>query len=202
MARIRSVKPEIWLSPQVMSLSRGARLLFIGLITQADDEGRGSADPRRLKAAIFGGDDDVTVITVAEWVAEIGVQRLAMLYDGNGHGPLYQLTGWHNHQAIDRPRKSNYPRPPDSAFQEVKTSNAHRAPVEDTSNTRRGSEGSEGRKDLKTRAPAVINAPVDNGDNSARRARAPDQLKKSNDRERNQARTRALVKALSAGAKI
>ncbi|MEN9419175.1 MAG: hypothetical protein RI988_2795, partial [Pseudomonadota bacterium] len=36
MARIRTVKPEVWMSPQVMNLSAHARLLFIGLITQAD----------------------------------------------------------------------------------------------------------------------------------------------------------------------
>jgi hypothetical protein len=53
MARIRTLKPTVWLSPQIMNLSHGARLLFIGLITQADDEGRGIADIRRSRPSIF-----------------------------------------------------------------------------------------------------------------------------------------------------
>src|SRR5579862_7498417 len=118
LARIRSIKPEIWLSPQVMNLSHGARLLFIGLITQADDEGRGSADPRRLKAAIFGGDDAVTTTTVAEWLAQISGQGLATFYDGNGHGSLYSLPTFRDHQYVSHPKNSGYPAPP----QQVNTS--------------------------------------------------------------------------------
>ena len=155
MARIRTIKPEIWLSPQVMNLAHGARLLFIGLITQADDDGRGSAEARRLKAAIFGG-DDVAVATVAEWLGEIASQGLAILYEGGPHGPLYELISWRSHQAIDRPRKSNYPAPDQAngglaarVFAEASPRD-RRAIVEDASRAREGSdlkEGSLGRKE-------------------------------------------------------
>jgi hypothetical protein len=110
MARIRSLKPEIWLSPQVMNLSHSARLLFIGLITQADDDGRGSADVRRLKAAIFGG-DDFTCAQVGQWLVEVAAQGLAIIYDGDAHGMLYQLPTWNTHQCVNRPTPSHYPRP-------------------------------------------------------------------------------------------
>lgn len=110
MARIRTIKPEIWMSPQVMNLSHGARLLFLGLITQADDEGIGIADPRKLKAAIFGG-DDITSADVRRMLDEISAQRLAVLYEDASHGNLYQLPSWKSHQSIDRPRKSVYPSP-------------------------------------------------------------------------------------------
>lgn len=110
MARIRSVKPEIWLSPQVMNLSHSARLMFVGLITQADDDGRGLADVRRLKAAIFPG-DDITTQQVSAWLTECKDQALAALYDAAPHGSLYQLTGWH-HQKIKKPLPSQYPPPP------------------------------------------------------------------------------------------
>jgi hypothetical protein len=144
MARIRTIKPEMWMSPQVMNLTSCARLLFIGLITQADDEGRGSADPRRLKAAIFGG-DDCTSANVREWLVEIVTQRLATLYDGGEHGELYELPTWRDHQSIDRPRRSRYP----------SSSNTRRTIDERSPKAREGSEGSEGSKgSLRERAPA------------------------------------------------
>ncbi len=114
MARIRSLKPEIWMSPQVMNLSHGARLLFIGLITQADDEGRGSADVRKLKASIFGG-DDVTSVDVQGWLSECSVNGLAILYHAENHGDLYALPSWGSHQSINRATKSRYPSPQNPA---------------------------------------------------------------------------------------
>lgn len=111
MARIRSIKPEMWLSPQVMNLSFGARLLFVGLITQSDDQGRGVADARRLKAAVFPG-DDVTSAQVGEWLDAIAAEGLAILYEADGHGRLYWLPTWHLHQSINKPKPSNYPAPP------------------------------------------------------------------------------------------
>lgn len=209
MARIRSIKPEIWLSPQVMNLAHGARLLFIGLITQADDEGRGTADPRRLKAAIFGGDDDVTTLMISGWLDAIGTERLATFYDGNGHGALYELTSWRNHQSIDRPRKSNYPAPPAGRNSGTvvyplgeSSASVQRSLDESSTTTREGSEGSEGRKDLRTRARAVDHDPVDN---SGTRALAPERLKKQPDRkseiERNREAARAIARNLAAAAK-
>ena len=102
MARIRSIKPEIWMSPQVMNLSMEARLLWIGLITQADDEGRGTADPRRVKAAIFGG-DDVSSTDVRRMLDELAKQRLIVLYSDENHGDLFAIPSWKHHQKIDRP---------------------------------------------------------------------------------------------------
>lgn len=103
------------MSPQVMDLSHGSRLLFIGLITQADDLGRGSADIRKLKAAIFGG-DNVTTDDVRKWLDEIADQSLATLYFADEHGYLYALPSWKRHQSIDRPRDSGYPAPTDSSI--------------------------------------------------------------------------------------
>ena len=120
MARIRSIKPELWLSPQVMNLSHSARLMFIGLITQADDDGRGLADVRRLKAAIFPG-DDITSKQVSDWLSECKDQALVVLYDTAQHGSLYQLTGWH-HQKIKKPTPSAYPPPTGFVPKEFPTS--------------------------------------------------------------------------------
>jgi hypothetical protein len=149
MARIRTLKPEMWMSPQVMNLSVHARLLFIGLITQADDEGRGIADARRLKAAVFAG-DDILSGHVDEWLAEVVKQGLAVVYDGGEHGRIYQLPTWRAHQSIDKPKPSRYP-------QLKKQSPNGSGRVDDASPTsREGSEGSEGSKgsDARARDPA------------------------------------------------
>lgn len=139
MARIRSVKPEIWMSPQVMNLSHSARLLFIGLITQADDEGRGSADVRRLKAAIFGG-DDVTSVHVHEWLTECSQQGLVILYRSETHGDLYSLPSWNRHQKVNRPSKSAYPPPPE----DTESPSTHGTLTEHSVNAHWGSIGSDG----------------------------------------------------------
>lgn len=155
MARIRTLKPEIWMSPQVMNLPKDSRLLFIGLITQADDEGRGTADARRVKAAIFGGDDD-TSSNVRRMLDEIAAQGLIVIYHDEKHGDLYALRSWKHHQKIDKPKPSGYPAPPIPL------------PVVDTSSTsRRGSEGSSGGRDRIVPEGSSREAePVDNGDNS------------------------------------
>lgn len=132
------------MSPQVMNLSRDARLLFIGLITQADDEGRGTADPRRIKASIFGG-DDVTANEVAKWLRELVSQRLVVEYSSNEHGLLYELPTWRAHQKIDRPKPSTYPAPTSKSTSDLRlvdddSSSARRSIAQPA----RGSEGSEG----------------------------------------------------------
>lgn len=53
MARIRSIKPEFFLDDELAALNPLYRLLFIGLWTQADREGRLDDRPRKLKAAIL-----------------------------------------------------------------------------------------------------------------------------------------------------
>lgn len=159
MPRIRTLKPELWLSPQVMNLSHGARLLFLGLITQADDEGRGCADPRRLKAAIFGG-DDCDASAVRAWIDEIVAQRLAITYDGGDHGDLYELPTWSEHQSIDRPKSSRYP---------PSTKN-RRSVVESSPKDREGSEGSERIKDRKDQGSSRARARDDDSPGQAPKA--------------------------------
>lgn len=57
MARIRTIKPEFFKNEQVAELSPMNRLLFIGLWTQADREGKMEDRPKRLKVEIFPYDD-------------------------------------------------------------------------------------------------------------------------------------------------
>ena len=158
MARIRTVKPELWMSPQVMNLAHSARLMFVGLITQADDQGRGLADLRRLKAAIFPG-DDITSINVGEWLKQCAAEELVILYSATPHGDLYQLPSWHSHQSIQKPSPSNYPPPTGYLLDKYRNSTVELP--EDYSGKGEERNGKEQGTEGKGEAPAVAGLDVD-----------------------------------------
>lgn len=111
MARIRTLKPEIWATPSVGTLTRDARLLFVGLITQADDEGRMLAVPRQVAGNCYPFDEDVTGEQITGWLAEIEVAGLIRTYESGG-GRYLELSGWSRHQKISKPTPSRLPHPP------------------------------------------------------------------------------------------
>lgn len=57
MARIRSVKPDLWNDPAFVACSPLARLLFIGSWNQADDFGVLKDDPERLRLQVLPADE-------------------------------------------------------------------------------------------------------------------------------------------------
>ena len=57
MARIRTIKPEFFKNEQLADLPMTARLLFIGLWTLSDKEGRLDDRPKRIKAELFPYDN-------------------------------------------------------------------------------------------------------------------------------------------------
>jgi hypothetical protein len=104
MSRIRTIKPEFWISEQVMSCSHSARLLFIGLWNFCDDGGVHPANLRKLKAEVFPG-DDVTLSDVDGWMKELIEQRLVAEFAAPYHNEpctFWFVTGW-KHQRIDKP---------------------------------------------------------------------------------------------------
>ena len=104
MSRIRTIKPEFWISEQVMSCSHSARLLFIGLWNFCDDGGIHPANLRKLKAEVFPG-DDVTLSDVDGWMKELIEQRLVAEFAAPYHNEsctFWFVTGW-KHQRIDKP---------------------------------------------------------------------------------------------------
>src|SRR5688572_23971681 len=68
MARIRTIKPEIWKHPSIAGGSDLAVRLYIFLLTQADDYGKGRWDERRMFSDAFPGrswEDDQERFTAA-----------------------------------------------------------------------------------------------------------------------------------------
>ena len=107
--RIRSLKPEMWHDEAVGAVSRDARLLFIGLITLADDEGRFRALPSLVLGHAFPYDADAPK-RLAKWIAELEQASLLVTYQAGEHTYGW-LPGWSN-QRINRPVDSKLPAPP------------------------------------------------------------------------------------------
>lgn len=103
MARRRMIDPAIWTNRKFLRLSYFERLLFVGLVSQADDEGRLWNDGLALKAGIFPAD------SLPLEQVECGLERLASVDLISCDETAIQLIGWSEHQTIDRPKKSTIP---------------------------------------------------------------------------------------------
>lgn len=112
MARIRTVKPEMWLHPKITSVSRDARLLFVGMLNQADDHGRCELVPRLLLGAIFPDDHDVDESDILAWISQLSREGLVSPYGHRGRRYLC-FPGWDEHQRVDKPGKPRCPDPDD-----------------------------------------------------------------------------------------
>lgn len=107
MPRIRTIKPSFFTSTTIADLNMRQRVLFIGLWTHCDDEGRCLNEARILKGALFPLDDDVTAQHIAvdlDGMENLGlIRRLAV--DGDS---IIQITNWKEHQHINRPTASKW----------------------------------------------------------------------------------------------
>lgn len=110
MARIRTIKPEFFTSLTVASLPLEARLTFIGLWTHADDEGRCVDDTRLIRAALWPLDDR-SFADVEKDLQQLADASLIVRYTVGGKRFLV-VSGWREHQRINRPTRSKLPAPP------------------------------------------------------------------------------------------
>jgi hypothetical protein len=115
MARIRTIKPEFWGDPKVARCSIPARLLFLGLLNESDDEGRQLGNPRKITGFVFPNDHDVTTRMVKKWLDELEMERLIHRYSIDGVEYLL-LPGFTRNQKINRPSRSRLPAPPDHSL--------------------------------------------------------------------------------------
>lgn len=106
MSRIRSIKPEFFTSEDIFNLSPLARLLFIGLWTQADREGRFLWRPATLKTRILPADN----CKIEKLLEELGDRGLIGKYDVDGQA-VGLVMKFHDHQHVNL-REPNSKIPP------------------------------------------------------------------------------------------
>ncbi len=110
MARIRTIKPSMWGDDKFSRVSRDARLLYIGLVSLADDDGRFLASPAAVTGYVFPNDDDVTVAKFRRWYAELVHIGLISSYEADGIQYGCHLH-YRQHQRISHPQASPLPAP-------------------------------------------------------------------------------------------
>lgn len=93
MARSRNIKPGFFSNEHLAELDFATRLLFIGLWTEADREGRLEDRPRRLKMALFPA-DNVDLDRMLDDLDHLGfIKRYTV-----GELKAIQVVNWAKHQ--------------------------------------------------------------------------------------------------------
>ncbi|MFF3372030.1 hypothetical protein ACFYXF_03625 [Streptomyces sp. NPDC002680] len=110
MARIRTVKPEMFESESLAECSVTAMLTFIGLLTQADDSGRHRDHPAIIAGRLWALRPEHTAAHVAQDLEELATAGLICRYTGcDGRTWLHVVT-WDQHQKINKATASRLPR--------------------------------------------------------------------------------------------
>jgi hypothetical protein len=139
MARIRSIKPDFWSDEKLTECSMAARLFFIGTWNFADDSGNLVYSTKKLKMQIFPGEE----IDCQPLIDELLAKGVMQEYEVAGKAYLH-ISGFRDHQVINKPSKSAIPTPPaaaptplkpDESGADPKELDAPTAPVQDDSTT-------------------------------------------------------------------
>ena len=105
MARKRMIDPNIWQSEDFSKLSTLGKLVFIGLFSLADDEGRGRSNPVYLKSTLFPYEESIRSSDIDKTLSEISSNMSVIFYSYDGSS-YYSLYNWNTWQKIDRPTES------------------------------------------------------------------------------------------------
>jgi len=122
--RIRTIKPEFWSSEDIAALDYFDRLVFIGLWSMADDEGRLQGDARLIRSQLFPIDDHIgessvrthgalteDSLSIHDTLMHLSNGGQITLYEGCNGRTYIQVTNFTEHQRINRPTASKYPAP-------------------------------------------------------------------------------------------
>ena len=108
MPRIRTLKPDHRLHRKVGPLDNLTYRLWVGMILEADDQGRLVASPSALRALVFGLTPGVSTRHVENALANLHNTGLIVRYEVDGISYAW-FPSWHDHQRIDRPQVSRLP---------------------------------------------------------------------------------------------
>jgi len=110
LARNRMISPLFWENEKLGACSHMERLLFLGLISNADDEGLGQGNPKRLARIIFQYDDDLRASDVEKGLERLQSNGSIRLYSVDGFS-YYQVVNFPKYQSINKPTPSKLPKP-------------------------------------------------------------------------------------------
>ncbi len=104
MARIRTIKPELWSSERFGEGSLRARLMFVASLNFADDYGNLDRSSKQLKVQTMPYDEGDGEAIVSELL------RLGLFIEYQVDGKFYlHIKNFEVHQRVDHPSKSRLP---------------------------------------------------------------------------------------------
>ena len=106
----RIIKESLCSSEKIALLTDFEFRLWIGLITQVDDTGRGDARPAIIKGHVFPLRDRITVKDVSGALHGLAAKGCISLYEIDGRS-YFWFPSWAKHQRI-RDAKPKFPAPP------------------------------------------------------------------------------------------
>ncbi|MFG2918336.1 hypothetical protein ACGF0D_36300 [Kitasatospora sp. NPDC048298] len=109
MARIRSIKPETWVSETLAEVSISAVLTFLGMTNHADDHGRHRDNAAVVYGLIWPLRDEVSRADVEEHLRQLADADAICRYTGCDGRRYFHYPTWRNHQKIDKPSLSRLP---------------------------------------------------------------------------------------------
>lgn len=103
MARIRSIHPGIWTDEAFVTASPSARLLFLGILNECDDQGAFEWKPLQIKMRLAPTDN----VQVSDLLAELADADLVCRYSqgSSSFGAVRNFRQW------QRPKKPNFVHP-------------------------------------------------------------------------------------------
>lgn len=106
----RMLYTNLWQNMAFSELSDKAKLLYIGLITVADDDGRLRANSLLLRSQVFPYDEKITQQDIRKWLNEVKKGGLIDFYSIEG-AYFIQHPNWHKYQSIRKElyKSSNIP---------------------------------------------------------------------------------------------
>ncbi|WP_297533015.1 DnaT-like ssDNA-binding domain-containing protein [Thalassolituus sp.] len=104
MARIRTIKPEIWQDEHLAEVSAETMLLAIGLLNHSDDEGFFKAHPKLVEAAVFPIRE--TSLNIHGMLSELSNIGYIELFDGSDGKAYGLIINFEKHQKVNRPSPS------------------------------------------------------------------------------------------------
>lgn len=105
----RIIKESAFESDKIASLSDFEFRLWVGLITQADDAGRGDARPAIIKGRVFALRDKTTANDIDNALHALAAAGCIDIYNVDGR-PYFMFPSWADHQRV-RDVKPKYPGP-------------------------------------------------------------------------------------------
>lgn len=109
MSRKRMIDPNLWCSEDVSKLNIFERLLLVGLFSNADDFGKGRANPAYIRSTVFPYDDigleqiNVSLVNIEKYIEIIFYEVDNCKY--------YKFISWSKWQKVEKPQQSKIPEP-------------------------------------------------------------------------------------------